>query len=343
MPLEQTPLDEAQNTAAVSAVLGLDLGSHVIRYGLVDESDHVRGFRREPYGPFGPFGEEASRRGRALVDQIRRVTARVLEEQNGTGVAEGKPGPAIAAIGVALPGLIHAPTRRIHGLAHLPEIEGIDLQAELEQESGLPVRIENNAYAAAGAEMHHGVARGVRDFLYLHLGANVSAGLVLEGRLQHGRSGLAGAIGRMNIYVEHLAASVQLEELVSARNIVRRTQLRLQRDKTSALSRFADGTGFTYDDIIDCAHNGDDLSRLMIDRTGTFIAIAIADVISLLNLSMVAIGGAVAARQFLVEAISREVRQRTPEFILDHCQIVAATLGVEATVLGIGELGRTKA
>lgn len=58
---------------------------------------------------------------------------------------------------------------------------------------------------------------------------------------------------------------------------------------------------------------------------------------------MVAIGGAVAARQFLVEAIAREVRQRTPEFILDQCQIVAATLGVEATVLGIGELGRTKA
>lgn len=319
---------------APSPILGLDLGSQVIRYGLVDSSDQVRGFRREPYHP------AATRDGRALVDQLRQLIARVITEQ---AISNGPHGPnRISGIGIALPGLVHTATRRVHAMSHLPDIGEIDLQTALENETGLPVHLENNAQAAASAEMNHGVARGVQDFLYLHLGANVSAGLVMEGRLQHGRSGLAGAIGRTSIYVEHLASSVQLEELVSAGNIVRRTRLRLERDKTSALSRLTDGPGFTYDDIIDCAHNGDDLSRLMIDRTGIFIAIAIADVISLLNLSMVAIGGAVAARQFLVEAINREVRVRTPEMILDNCQIVAATLGVEATVLGIGGRARNQ-
>lgn len=320
------PQEKSSNVS--SPILGIDLGSHVIRYGLVDSSDQVRGFRREPYHP------AATRDGRALGDQLRQLIARVITEQAGPD--------SIGGIGIALPGLVHTATRRVHAMSHLPDIGEIDLQTVLENETGLPVHLENNAQAAASAEMNHGVARGVQDFLYLHLGANVSAGLVMEGRLQHGRSGLAGAIGRTSIYVEHLASSVQLEELVSAGNIVRRTRLRLERDKTSALSRLTDGPGFTYDDIIDCAHNGDDLSRLMIDRTGIFIAIAIADVISLLNLSMVAIGGAVAARQFLVEAINREVRARTPELILDNCRIVAATLGVEATVLGIGGRARDR-
>jgi glucokinase len=306
-------------------VLGIDLGSHVIRLGKVTTSNQVEGFRREPYT------EEAARDGHALVDQLRRVIARTIHEQTGA---------AIAGIGIAVPGLVHATTRRIHGLNNLPDLRSIDLHSALEKEFGLPVIIENNAYAAAGAEMALGTARGVDNFLYLHIGPNVSAGLVLEGRLQHGRSGLAGAIGRMNIYVEHLATSVQLEELVSASNIVRRTRLRLERDKTSALSRLSTGGGFTYDDIIDCAHNGDELSRMMIDRTGIFLAIAIADVISLLNLSMISIGGAVAARQFLVEAVDREVRQRMSEVLRDDCRIVAASLGVEAMVLGSGLIAR---
>ena len=306
-------------------ILGLDLGSHVIRLGIVDPANQVQGFRREPYQ------EDAVRQGRALVDQLRRVIARAIEEHGQT---------TLSGIGIAVPGLVHAPTRRIHGLANLPDISNIDLHGELEREFGLPLTVENNAYAAACAEMTLGTAQGTDNFLYLHIGPNVSAGLVLEGRLQHGRSGLAGAIGRMNIYVEHLATSVQLEELVSASNIVRRTRLRLERDKTSALSRLSAGGGFTYDDIIDCAHNGDELSRMMIDRTGIFIAIAIADVISLLNLSQIAIGGAIAARQFLVEAVDREVRQRMSETLRDDCQIVAASLGVDAMVLGIGMIGR---
>ncbi|MFM8392659.1 MAG: ROK family protein, partial [Acidobacteriota bacterium] len=260
-------------------ILGLDLGSHVIRLGIVDPANQVHGFRRQPYEA------EAVRQGDALVEQLRRVIARAIEEQGET---------PISGIGIAVPGLVHAPSRRIFGMANLPDISSIDLYGELEQEFRLPLVVENNAYAAACAEMTLGTAQGIDNFLYLHIGPNVSAGLVLEGRLQHGKSGLAGAIGRTNIYVEHLAASVQLEELVSASNIVRRTQLRLERDKTSALSRLAAGGGFNYDDIIDCAHNGDDLSRMMIDRTGIFIAIAIADVISLLNLSQIAIGGAIA-------------------------------------------------
>lgn len=316
------------------AILGLDLGSYVIRLGLVDASNQVIGFRREAYT------EDSRLSGRALADQVRRVIARTLAERLDSGSGQNShPNTAgIAGIGIAVPGLIDVATGRIRRMSHLPEMAEIDLRAELEREFGVPVRIENNARAAATAELNLGVARGTSNFLYLHLGANVSAGIFLEGRLLRGKSGLAGAIGRTSIYVEHLATSLPLEELVSADNIVRRTRLRLERDKTSTLSRLASGGGFNYDDIIDCAHNGDDLSRLMIDRTGIFIAIAISDIISLLNLSLVAIGGAVAARQFLVEAISREVGNRTHEILRDDCRVAAATLGIEATVLGMGML-----
>lgn len=315
--------DTITNSATTSAtsMICLDLGSQAIRHGLVDSQHRLSEFRSEPYET------DAVRDVGLLVDQIRRLIVRTIAAQ---------PDKPLGGIGIAVPGFVDSSTRRVLDIANLPDLSSIDLQSKLESEFGVPVTIEHNARAAACAEWRQGGARGVENFLYLHLGSNFSAGLVLDGRLLLGGSGQAGAIGRMNIYVEHLASSVRLEELVSASNIVRRTKLRLQRDSTSSLSRLSVGGEFSYDDIIDCAHKGDQLSRMMIDRTGTFIAITIADVISLLNLSMISIGGAVPARQFLVEAIDREVRKRISQIILDGCQIVAATLGPEATVLGVG-------
>jgi len=219
-------------------------------------------------------------------------------------------------------------------LPHLPDLSGLDLRQELITRFGVPVSFDNNANAAAFAELGCGVARGVNDFLYLHIGSNVSAGLVLGGQLQRGKSGLAGDIGQMNIYVEHLGESVRLETMTSAESIVRRTRDRLKRDRTSSLSRLGAMGGFSYDDIIEQAHQGDDLAKLMLQRTGTFLAMAIADIISLLNLEMIAVGGAPAGRQILVSAIEAEVRKRTSKIAQDDCRIVAAEIGAEASVIG---------
>jgi glucokinase len=122
--------------------------------------------------------------------------------------------------------------------------------------------------------------------------------------------------------------------VVSAENIVRRTSERLHRDKTSSLSRLGAMGGFNYDDIIAAAHSGDELARMMLQRTGIFLAMSLADVISLLNLAMVAVGGAPASRQLLIQSIETEAHHRASEEVLHDCHIVAAELGAEASVIG---------
>jgi len=240
----------------------------------------------------------------------------------------------VSAVGVAFPGLVNQDTRRVIEISQLPSLAEIDLHREFTQAFGVPTHFENNANAAAFAEMAVGVARDVDDWLYLHIGANVSAGLVLNGRLHHGKSGLAGAIGNMSVYSEHLDSMAPLYSIASAESVVRRTRERLQKDRTSSLSKLGAMGGFTYDDIIAEAHAGDDLAKMMLSRTGTFIAMAIADVINLLNLAMVAIGGAPAARPFLAASVAVGVHERTFTAAISDCQIVAAELEVEASVIG---------
>lgn len=301
-------------------LLGLDLGSNHMRIGAVDWSGKVLAFRREPYP------QEATENPRALADQILMVIGQMVEEHSSIS--------PITAIGAAFPGPVNQPAQRVLRLAHLPSLAEIDLHGEFSRAFGMPVHFENNANAAAYAEMTLGVARGVNDWLFLHIAANVGAGLVLGGTLQRGQSGLAGAIGQTSIDPERVGNAVQLETMVSAENIVRRTRDRLHRDKTSSLSRLGAMGGFTYDDIIAAAHGGDELAKIMLQRTGLFIGMAIADVISLLNLSMIAVGGAPAARQFLVPAIAKEAQQRASEEAFSQCRIVAAELGAEAGVIG---------
>jgi glucokinase len=300
-----------------STLLGVDLGSNHIRLGTVAPDGKLQVFQREPYTDLSRSDS------RALADHLLAVTRQMLDEH-----------PGIQAIGVAFPGLVHQRGRRVVELAALPGLSKIDLYQEFTAAFERPVHFENNANAAAYAEHAFGVAAGEIDFLYLHIGANVSVGLFLNGKLQRGASGLAGALGNMKIYAEHIGESVPLETMASAENIVRRTQQRLKRDSTSSLSRLGVMGGFSYDDIIAAATGGDDLAKIMLQRTGMFLAIALSDVISLLNLSLIAVAGAPAGRNFLTPAIATEVRRRVSEDAFQDCKIVAAEIGAEAGVIG---------
>jgi glucokinase len=323
------PAESSKEAFKEAGLLGIDLGGNHIRIGTVERSGRLLAFRREPYS------EQAAQNSRALADQILTVTRQMVDEHTSTS--------PVSAIGIAFPSPVNQQTQRVLPMPHLPSLSEIDLHREFSRAFGVPVYFDNNANAAAYAEMAQGIAQGVDDWLYLHIGANVSAGLVLGRRLQRGRSGLAGAIGQVRIDPERNGDSVQLETMVSAQNIVRRTRDRLQRDKTSSLSRLGAMGGFTYDDIIEAAHGGDDLAKMMLQRTGIFIAMAIADVTSLLNLSMIAVGGAPAGRAFLVQAMAQETQQRVSEEAFYDCRIVEAELGAEAGVIGAALLASFQA
>jgi glucokinase len=317
--------NEARTASTSPVFVGVDLGSQHIRVGLVDATGQLLVFRREPY----TAAREGAEGGRALADQLLAAVKRLGDEHQASPVA---------AIGVGFPGLVHRPTHRIVKLPHAPGLANLDLHREFGQTFGVPISFENNVNAAAFAEMTRGVARGVSDWMYLSIGTGVGAGLVLDGKLRRGKSGFAGEIGHLNIDPDGLECDCGsfgcLETIASVPNIVRRTRARLRRDSTSSLSHLAAQRDFTYEDIIAAANQGDDLARMMLERTGHFIGMAVADVINVLNLSMVAVSGLPAARPFLAPAIIEEARRRAFPAAFEDCQIVAAELGEEAGVIG---------
>lgn len=308
-----------------SVLLGVYLSSRVIRIGTVSHDGRILSLRSEQY--LSQSGQLVE--GNALAEQLHSLVSAEFSEQS-----EKAP---VAAIGVGLPGLVNQHTHRMVTVTNAPSLGDVDLFREFEREFRVPVAFENNANASAWAEMICGIAKGVSDWLYLSIGTGIGAGLVLDGKLRRGTSGYAGEVGHINIDPDGDQCACGsfgcLETKTSVPNIVRRTRARLRRDATSSLSRFGE-ENLTYEDIIAAAQAGDDLARLMMSRTGHFIGMAVADMINVLNLSMVVIGGAPGARQFLIPGIIEEARRRAFAPAFADCQIVAGQLGEEAGVIG---------
>ena len=272
--------------------------------------------------------------------ELVRQLAAIVEEL-------GSRGP-IAAIGVAIPGLVNRQTDRVIAPRDLAPTMAEDLHGELMRATGLRVELENDANAAAYGEYKVGAGRGARNMFYMMIGNGIGGAIILDGKLWTGASGFAGEVGHITIDTEGLECICGnagcLETVASAPSIVRRARERLFRDSTSSLSRLALNKTFTADDIAHQANEGDDFALMMIERTGKYIGTGVASVINLLNIELVVLGGGVMdAGSLILNPIIQEVKRRAFQPCFEATDIVAAKLGLDGAPIGAALLARDAA
>jgi glucokinase len=239
----------------------------------------------------------------------------------------------ITAAGVAVPGLVSRATNSVEISRALPALAETDFYGQLTEALGVPVWLDNDANAAAYGEFRQGAGRGHHEMFYAMIGAGIGGAFILHGHIWRGATGHAGEFGHTTINVE---TDTTLEYVASAANIVRRTHDRLMRDSTSSLSPLDAQSDFNALDIARAAHEGDDFALMMLARTGNFIGAGLANVINLLNVGLIVVGGetARAAGPLLLEPIKREAARLSfgPSFAATR--IVSAELGEDGTALG---------
>src|SRR5215210_1933037 len=316
-----------------SLYIGIDLGGTTIKSALVTASGQIVHETRA-----------ATERNdsQALLSQIVEAVTSLRDDDRAGGRA--------AAVGMGIPGLVNRQTNRIEVMPNLPPLSDVDITAEIARGAGLPIAIDNDANAAAYAELQAGAARGKREVFFVALGTGIGAGLIINGQIYRGAAGFAGEFGHMTIDPEGIECGCGnigcLETIASGPNIVRRTRERLYRDRTSSLSRLAipRDREFTAEDIAHAAQEGDEMAQVMMERTGMFLGIAIAAVINLLNLEMVVLGGGVMdAADLILKPTIKETKRRAFPPSFNSCEIVIARLGPSAGVIGAAMLGRDQA
>jgi glucokinase len=227
-----------------------------------------------------------------------------------------------------------------------PEVNFDAVAFELQQATKLPVQINSTANCIAYAEWQCGLGQPGSNLVYIHIDSTISAGIILQGRLWRGAAGYAGEIGHITINVDGVECACGnigcLDTVASAEGIVRRAQQRLYRDRTSSLTRFslAQQRPMTAEDIAQAARQGDELSQVVLERTGRYIGIALGSVVNLLNPQLIVLGGnMMVVGDLLRQAIVDETQQRALPFSFSRCQIVSSQLN-NASLIGAALLAR---
>lgn len=238
--------------------------------------------------------------------------------------------------GISVSGLVDRGAKRLAFSAQTPERANTDFLGELEKATALKIHVENDANAAAYGEYLFGAGRGSENLFYVTLGKGVGGALIFNGQLWRGASGFAGEFG----YIAINSEGTRLEDVASAANIIRRTKMRFHQDQTSSLNEIGEES-ITIADVIGAANSGDDFARLMLERTGTYVGMAIADVINLLNIEKIVIGGEIMkAGDLVLESIKSRARELSFAPNFKSTEIVRGQLGDQAPAIGAAMLAR---
>ena len=162
--------------------LAVDLGGTELRAAIVDRAGAIGAFAAVP-----PRRRRATGGHRARSWRWRRAGPRRGGWPPIVGLGVGAPGPLDPIAGISI------------GPPTLAGWHDVPLAALLRRRLGLPVRLENDANAAALGEWRFGAGRGTRSMVFVTVSTGIGGGVIVDGRLLHGRRGLAAEIGHMTI------------------------------------------------------------------------------------------------------------------------------------------------
>lgn len=285
--------------------VALELGARSVRGGLFDL---MGGERHAVERRLDAADDHA-----ALVDVAAALVEDVLA---GSGIDRG----AVFGVGVVIAGPLDA-----QGGLVSDDWLGFDLASALERRVGLSVQVENDANVGAIGEHRFGAGRGCDDLLYLRLSPSIGIGLIINGRLYRGVSGLAGELGHISLggtgplcecgnrgCVEALAGAHAIVSDVHADDVAT---------------------------VVRAAQAGDRRAQRALTDAATVVGEGLAAAIGLLNPARVVVGGELAAAGDLVmEPLAAAIGRRAFPAAASAAQLVLGELGPNAELLGASTL-----
>lgn len=309
-------------------VIGVDIGGTGTKIGIVDARGEIlardEGIATGSHPSFESF-----------VDAMNSVIQRLI-------LATGSEG-RIRGIGVGAPDSNYY-TGNIEHAFNLPWKGILPLSSMLGKKSGIPVRVTNDANAAAIGEMTYGTAKGMKNFIVITLGTGVGSGIVINGQLVYGCDGFAGELGHVTMVrgkEGRLCGCGRrgcLEAYCSATGVARTAKEMLHNLHEPSLLRNI--KEITSRDVYEAAVNGDRLAIEIFNRTGTMLGEAIADFIAFSSPEAVILfGGLTRAGNFLLAPVRRAVDENVLHTFKGKTGILISQLkDSDAAILGASAL-----
>jgi glucokinase len=309
-------------------VIGVDVGGTKVAAGFVNGDGEIGSVTRVP------MVSDAQ-----AADGLNAVTSAIdqlveLGKKNGW---------RIRGIGICAPGPLDPFTGVIINPPNVPCWRNYPLAAEISKRYHLPVKIENDANAAALAEAFWGTGKGYGKVFYASIGTGVGTGFILDGRIYNGRTGAAPEGGHLTIdYRGPLCGCGKrgcVEMLVSGPAIARRAQAKLKSASVShsPLLDLANGeiSAVTCEVVSRANAAGDATAKETLLETVELLAVWLGNIIDLLEPDVIIVGGGVAA---VLQPFFSDIKSRLPQWSVNsrclEIPLVPAHYGANSGIAG---------
>lgn len=285
-----------------------DIGGSAIKYAVINENGD---FLTKGSYPSSPFDFEK------FISDLLQVTSENQKKYQISGIA------------LSSPGGVNSDTGIIGGISALPCIHGPNIKEIIENKTGLPVEIENDANCAALAEVWKGAAVDNNDVLFVVIGSGIGGAVVIDRKIHKGANLHSGEIGYMI-----------MDTVVDKNNISFRTWSELA--AVGALVRQVakvkgiDVSNLDGKQVFAAAEAGDPDCMNAIDDFYLSLAKGIFNLQYVYDPEKIIIGGAVSSNDTLIKQINKKI-----DIIMDSLHgakvrpvIEACKFGNDANLIG---------
>ena len=307
--------------------IGVDIGGMSIKCGLVNDLGEIV-YSSSVVTPLSGARD------------IAKATAVLVEDvlaKNGLKKSD------VLGIGVGVPGIVDITTQEVKYSCNLFK-ENAPLGKMLEEESGMKVRIANDADCAAYGECLFGAGKGMRDLILVTLGTGVGGGTVADGKPFAGGKGLGGEIGHMGIGGKHLCGCGRygcMEAEVSASALIKRVEENIARYPRSKLAKVKEREGKVDGRTLFYAlDEGCKVAKGLLDEFLSDLGYGLVNLANIFRPQMILIGGGISAEG---EKLTKPLQKYVDDNIYGgtgfaRTLVACATLGNKAGIIGAANL-----
>jgi len=245
---------------------------------------------------------------------------------------------AFLGIGVSIPGLINSKTGQTYMDLRL---NGRKLDELFSSRYELPVIIDSDSRVMAIGEQAFGFAKNKKDVLCLNICDGIGLGMILNGIVYRGKSGLAGEFGHINVVKSGNLCTCGkygcLETVASGTALIEQAQQGIKKGQETLIKELVnnDIEKIHVSDIIEAVNKGDIFAIEIINKLGHFLGEALSSLVHIFNPEMIIIGGKVAlAENYLINPIENSLNKYTISHIKKDTEVVTSTLQDKVKLLG---------
>jgi glucokinase len=307
-------------------VLGVDIGGTKVAAGLVNSRGEILQKFRTPMSPTGS--------AEAGLAAVKAGIEGVLHDDR-----------EVAAIGLISPGPLDPKSGVILNPPNLPCWRNFALTKHIADLYHVPTWLDNDANAAGLAEALWGAGKGQNIVFYATLGTGVGSGIIIDGKILHGRTGAAAECGHMSIDYKGPRCGCGkygcIEALASGPAIANRARALVSEHTGTKLLELAGGDAAKItSEIVAAAHRvGDKTATRVLRDTAEFLAIWLGNMIDVLDPDVLVVGGGVAD---MMNEWFDEIKKELPKWSINprahEVPLLHAKYGSDAGIAGAAAL-----